>query len=63
MALGHRRAGLGEQPEQIPPAEDDAGKVGEAVPAQLEEAEVERDRIDVEISPADRVACRGQRCH
>ena len=49
MAPGHRRAGLGEQLQQIPPAEDDAGEVGEAVPAQLEEAEVERDRIEAEI--------------
>ena len=55
MAPGHRRAGLLEQFEQIPIADEDAGEVGEAVPAQLEEAEVERDRRQAEVGEGDRV--------
>ena len=42
MAPGHRRAGLVEQLQQIPPADEDAGEIGEAVPAQLEPAELEQ---------------------
>src|SRR3546814_11802971 len=34
MALGHRRAGLFEQLEQIPPADEDAADIGERIPAQ-----------------------------
>ena len=44
MAPRHRRAGLLDQLQQIPIADEDAGEIGEAVPAQLEEAEVERHR-------------------
>ena len=36
MAAGHRRAGLLEQLQQIPIADEDAGEIGEAVPAQVE---------------------------
>ena len=55
MAPGHRRAGLLEQLEQIPIADEDPGEVGEAVPAQLEEAEVERDRRQAKIGQGDRI--------
>ena len=56
MAAGHRRAGLLQQFEQIPIAEEDAGEIGEAVPAQLEEAEVERDRRQAEVGKGDAAA-------
>ena len=41
------------QLQQVPIADEDAGQVSEAVPAQLEEAEVERDRIQAEVAPDD----------
>ena len=53
MAPGHRRAGLVEQLDQVIIAEDDAGDVGEAVPAQLEDAEVERDGVQAKVGPGD----------
>jgi hypothetical protein len=65
MAPGHRRAGLGEQLEQVPPADQDAGKVSEAVPAQLELTQFERDLAELaetQILKADRVACCCHRC-
>ena len=36
MAAGHRRAGLLDQLQQVPIADENAGEVGEAVPAQVE---------------------------
>src|SRR3546814_6211329 len=48
MAAGHGGAGLFDQLQQIPPAEDDAGEIGKRIPAELEEAEIERDRIEAE---------------
>jgi hypothetical protein len=53
MAPSHGRARLADQPQQVPIAEEDAGKVGEAVPAQLEPAEVESDRIEAEAGEVD----------
>ena len=53
VAPGHRRAGLLQQLQQIPIADENPGEVGEAVPAQLEEAEVERDRRQVKVGPGD----------
>ena len=49
MAAGHRRAGLLQQLQQIPVADEDAGEVGEAVPAQIERADVQRDRRQAEV--------------
>ena len=54
MAPGHRGAGLRDQLEHVPVAEEDAGEVGEAVPPQLEEAEVERDGVEPEAREVDR---------
>ncbi len=45
VAPGHRRAGLGDQLQQIPPADDDAGEIGQRIPSELEETKIERDRI------------------
>src|SRR5678816_4206065 len=42
----HRRAGLADQPEQIPIADEDAGEVRKAVPTKLEKAEIERHGIE-----------------
>ena len=53
MAPRHRRTGLLQQLEQIPIADENSGEISEAVPAQLEEAEVERDRRQVEVGPGD----------
>src|SRR3546814_18318149 len=52
MAAGHGGAGLFDQLQQIPPAEADAGEIGKRIPAELEEAEIERDRIEAEAVPA-----------
>ena len=49
MAPRHRRAGLRDQLQQIPPADQDAGDIGERIPADLEETEVERDRSRPQI--------------
>ena len=57
MTAGHRRARLLQQLQQVPIADEDAGQVGEAVPAQLEETEVERDRIQAQIRAGDRGGC------
>src|SRR3546814_8854645 len=43
VTAGHGRAWRLQQAEQIPPADEYAGDIGEAVPAELQEAEVKRD--------------------
>jgi hypothetical protein len=48
MAPRHRGAGLLQQLQQIPPAEDDPGEISEAVPAQRERAEMDQHRVDAE---------------
>jgi hypothetical protein len=53
MPAGHRCAGLFNQLQHVPIANEDACQVREAVPSQLEEAEIERDRIEAEITPDD----------
>ena len=47
MAFGHRRARLSKQAQQIPPMNEDARNIGQTIPAQLEKAEIERDRRQV----------------
>ena len=54
MAAGHRRARLLQQLQQVPIADEDSGQIGEAVPAQLEEAEVEQGRIETKVGEGDR---------
>ena len=49
MAPGHRRAGLPDELQQVPIADEDAGEVGEAVPAQVERADRHQDRRQAEI--------------
>ena len=49
MAAGKRRARLLQQLQQIPIADEDAGEVGEAVPAQVERPDVQRHRRQAEI--------------
>ena len=44
VAACERRAGLLQQLQQVPIADEDAGEVGKAVPPQIERADVERDR-------------------
>src|SRR5204863_9751240 len=51
MPPRHRRAGLLDELQQVPIANEDAGEVGEAVPAQLEEAEVDGDRRQMQVGP------------
>src|SRR3546814_1261182 len=52
MALGHRRAGLFEQLEQIPPADEDAADIGERIPAQDRvPANREQNGIEAEVGP------------
>ena len=59
VAAGERRAGLLEQLQQIPIADEDAGEVGEAVPAKVEGPDVERDRRQAEIGKRNEaVDCR-----
>ena len=45
MAAGHRRAGLIQQLQQIPIADEDSGEIGEAVPAKLEPADLKNGRL------------------
>jgi len=59
---GHGRAGLADQLEQIPPADDDADQISEAVPAQLEPAPFEQDGMQAQIVELDRVAGCCHRC-
>src|SRR6185369_10920238 len=49
MASGHRRARLPDQLQQVPVADENAGEIGEAVPAQVERADAQRYRGDAEI--------------
>ena len=60
VATGHRGAGRAQHPKQIPPADDDARQICEAVPADRQRADVEGDRVKAEIAVADRVGRRGQ---
>jgi hypothetical protein len=53
MAASHRASRLLDQLQQVPIADENAGQVRKAVPPQLEESEVERDRIQAEIAPDD----------
>src|SRR6186997_2662142 len=55
MAAGHWRAGLLDELQEVPIADEDAGEVCQAIPAQLEEAEVERDWGQMEVGPGNRV--------
>src|SRR3546814_10540529 len=43
VAARHRGAGLRDQPQQIPIADEDAGKIGEGVPADGEAKDAEGD--------------------
>ena len=52
VAAGHRCAGLGEQLEQIPPADQYARDIGERIPADGKKAEIERDRGQAEAFEA-----------
>ena len=49
MAAGERRAGLGNQLEQIPIADEDSGEIAEAVPAEVENAEMQGHRRHVQV--------------
>ena len=60
MTPRHRRARLVEQLEQIPPADQDAGDIGQRIPFELEEAEVERHRIQPEIGELEMAGAGGE---
>ena len=62
MAAGHRRAGLLEQLQQIPIADEDAGEVGEAVPAEVERPDVQRDRRQAEVGKGDEAGSMSSAC-
>jgi len=49
MPAGHWRAGLLQQFEHVPIADENPGEVGEAVPAKVERADVQRDRRQAQI--------------
>jgi hypothetical protein len=49
MTTRERRAGLLQQLQQVPIADENAGEVREAVPAQVEGADVQRDRRQAQI--------------
>src|SRR3546814_13706351 len=54
VTAGHGRAWRLQQAEQIPPADEYAGDIGEAVPAELQEAEVKRDGRKAQRCEIDR---------
>lgn len=53
LRADHRRGGLGEQSQQIPPARDDARDIGERVPAQIKRAERQRNGVEAKIGELD----------
>ncbi len=57
MAAGQRRAGLLQQLQQVPIADEDAGEVGEAVPAKVERPDVQRDRRQAQVRERGEAGC------
>ena len=53
VAAGERRARLLQQFQQVPIADENAGEVGKAVPAQVERPDVQRHRRQTEIRERD----------
>ena len=60
MLPAHWRAGLFDQPQQIPIADENAGEIGEAVPAQIEPPDVQRDGRQAKIGEGGKAGT-GQR--
>ena len=65
MASCHRGAGLGEQPEQIPPADQDARDIGQRIPFDVEHVPIaqpdrQRNWAETEILELDMIAGGGE---
>ena len=53
MAPGHRGAGLCNELQQIPPADENARNIGKAIPAKLEKPEVQSNRGEPQLVITD----------